>query len=82
MLHISWLPVSKRDAMLRWLDKAKGDPPVEQLAGREIRLTGGGAAMRIDDQACWLETASEVIVRLEGQPVQVLAPPDAPALAG
>ena len=82
MLHISWLPVSKRDAMLRWLDTAKGDPPVRQLGGREIRLTGGGAAMRIDDGACWLDTASEVIVRLEGQPVQILAPPAAPALAG
>lgn len=81
MLHISWLPVSKRDSMLRWLDKTKGDPPVKQLAGREIRLTGGGAAMRIDDQACWLGTGSEVIVRLEGQPVQVLAPAGAPALA-
>lgn len=82
MLHISWLPAARRDAMLRWLDKAKGVPPVTQLTGREIRVTGGGAVMRIDDQACWLESGSKVTVRLEGQPVQVLAPPDAPALAG
>lgn len=82
MLHISWLPTSRRAAMLRWLDGERGDPPVEQRAGREIRLAGGGAAMRIDDEACWLETGSEVVVRLEGAPVQVLAPTHAPALAG
>jgi diacylglycerol kinase (ATP) len=82
MLHISWLPVGRRAAMIRWLGKEQGDPPVEQRTGREIRLAGGGAAMRVDDEACWLEIGSEVTVRLEGAPVQVLAPPHAPALAG
>jgi len=82
MLHISWLPASRRAAMVRWLDKGNGDPPVEQRTGREIKVTGGGAMMRIDDQACWLETGSEVTIRLEGEPVQILAPADAPALAG
>ena len=82
MLHISWLPASRRDAMIRWLGSEKGVAPVEQRSGREIRLSGGGAAMRIDDRACRLKPGAEVIVRLEGGPVQVLAPPDAPALAG
>ena len=82
MLHISWLAAARREAMIRWLGKEKGAPPIEQRSGREMRLAGGGAAMRIDDRACRLKPGTEVIVRLEGQPVQVLAPPDAPALAG
>ena len=82
MLHISWLPARRRDAMIGWLGEEKGDPPLELCRGREIRLTGGEAAMRIDDEACWLEAGSEVIVRLEGEPVLVLAPTHAPALAG
>lgn len=82
MLHISWVPASRRRAMLRWLEAEQGDPPLVQRSGREIRLAGGGAMMRIDDEACWLDTESEIVVRLESEPVQVLAPAGAPALAG
>ncbi len=82
LLHISWLPADRRAGMIRWLGSEKGAPPVEQRSGREIRLAGGGAAMRIDDRACRLKPGSEVTVRLEGGPVQVLAPPEVPALAG
>jgi diacylglycerol kinase family enzyme len=82
LLHASWLPASRRAAMIRWLDKRKGDPPLEQRTGREIRVTGGGVTMRIDDGSRWLEPESEVAIRLEGEPVQILAPAGAPALAG
>ena len=81
-LHLSWLPAGRREAMRRWLDKAEGDPPVEQAGGQEVRISGGGAMMRIDDECCWLEPESEVTIRLEGEPVQILAPPAGPALAG
>jgi diacylglycerol kinase family enzyme len=82
LLHLSSVRAVKRKAMIGWLDKDEDAPPVEQRTGREIALKGGGIAMRIDDESCWLEPGSEVFIGLEGEPVQVLAPADAPALAG
>lgn len=82
LLHLSTVPAAKREAMIGWLDRDEGTPPVEQRTGREITLKGGGITMRIDDESCWLEPGSEVAIGLEGEPVQVLAPADAPALAG
>lgn len=82
LLHVSWLPAARRAAMTRWLGKRKSEPPLEQRTGREIRVTGGGVTMRIDDGSRWLEPGSEVVIRLEGEPVQILAPADAPALVG
>jgi diacylglycerol kinase (ATP) len=81
-LHVSWLPSRRRGAMRQWLDRRRGDPPVEQASAQEVRAQGGGAMMRIDDECCWLEPKSEVIIRLEGEPVQILAPAKGPALAG
>ena len=82
MLHLSWLMPPRREAMVRWVGASGHDPPLEQLAGREVTLTGGGVMMRIDDHSRWLEPRSQVTIRLEGEPVQVLAPAAAPALAG
>jgi diacylglycerol kinase (ATP) len=82
MLHISRVPVSAREAMMKWLGDERREPPLEQRSGREIRLVARtGAAMRIDDEALTLEPGAEVIVRLESEPVQILAPAEAPALA-
>lgn len=82
-LHVSGLREDGRAAMRRWLGGTRRtDPPVTQYSGREALVRGGGVMMRIDDECCWLETGSEVIVRLEGEPVQIVAPPDRPALAG
>ena len=82
ILHVSSVVAAKRKAMIGWLDRDEDAPPVEQRTGREITLKGGGVTMRIDDESCWLEPGSEVAIGLEGGPVQVLAPADAPALAG
>jgi len=84
-LHVAFLAASGRGAMLRWLadaDEDDADAPVRQLPGREIVVRGGGAAMRIDDESRGLKPESLVTIRLEGEPVQLLAPPEAPALAG
>jgi diacylglycerol kinase (ATP) len=81
-LHVSWLPARRRAAMREWLGRRQGDPPVEQASAQEVRARGGGAMMRIDDQCCWLEPKSKVTLRLEGEPVQILAPANGPALAG
>lgn len=81
-LHVSWLPARRRRAMREWLDEAKGAPPVEQVSAREVRVRGGGVMMRIDDESCWLKAKSEVTIRLEGEPVQILAPGAGPALVG
>lgn len=82
LLHLSFLPASRREAMLRWLASREGDPPVEQRTGREVKVTGGGIAMRIDDEGCELDSKAELTIALETEPVQVLAPPEAPALTG
>ena len=83
LLHVAFVREQDRDVMREWL---RGEPkegaPVEQGSGREVIVRGGGATMRIDDQCRWLEPESKVRIRLEGEPVQLLAPPDAPALAG
>ena len=82
-LQVAYLGKADRAAMRKWLgDGGKGRPPTRQRGGREVVVRGGGAMMRIDDECCWLEPESEVMVRIEGEPVQVLAPPEAPALAG
>jgi diacylglycerol kinase (ATP) len=82
-LHASGLREGDRAAMRAWLTgKGDVDPPVTQWSGREVVVRGGGVTMRIDDECCWLEPGSEVTIRLEGEPVQLLAPPDRPALAG
>jgi len=81
-LHIAFIRGSGRDALRDWLDREVGEAPVERLSGTEIRVKGGGAMMRIDDEHCWLEPDSEVTIRLEGAPVQILAPAHASALAG
>ena len=82
-LHVAFVRERARDAMRAWLrGDAERGAPVEQSSGREVTVRGGGAAMRIDDQCRWLEPGAEVAVRLEGEPVQLLAPPEAPALAG
>jgi diacylglycerol kinase family enzyme len=82
-LHVAFVREQDREAMREWL---RGEPkegaPVEQGSGREVIVRGGGATMRIDDQCRWLEPESKVRIRLEGEPAQLLAPPDAPALAG
>jgi len=82
-LHAAFLREPKRRAMLDWLDAGgAGEPPVERRAGTEARVLGGGATMRIDDEWRRLEVGAEVTVRLEGEPVQILAPAEGPALAG
>ena len=82
-LHVSWLPEAQRSAMAAWLGRGgRGDAPVETASGREAVIRGGGIMMRIDDESQWLEPGSEVTIRLEGEPVQILAPARAPALAG
>ena len=82
-LHASGLRADDRGAMRAWLaGKSEADPPVTQWSGREVLVRGGGVTMRIDDQCCWLEPGSEVTIRGEGEPVQLLAPPGRPALAG
>lgn len=82
-LHLSWLPAVRRAAMRDWLaDGGKGDAPVEQASGREAVVRGGGVMIRIDDESRWLEEEAEIRLRLEGAPVQILAPPEKPALAG
>ena len=82
-LHVSCLREADRAAMRARLSRARqADLPVAQWSGREVVVRGGGVMMRIDDECCWLEPKSEVTIRLEGEPVQLLAPADAPALAG
>ncbi len=82
-LHASGLREENRAAMRAWLaGTSEKEPPVTQWSGREVVVRGGGVTMRIDDECCWLEPGSEVTIRLEGEPVQLLAPPDRPALAG
>ena len=81
-LHIAFVRSGDREAMHRWLEHAKGDAPVERRSGTEVFVSGGGVTMRIDDEHCWLEPDSQVTIRLEGEPVQILAPADAPAMAG
>ncbi|WP_165357460.1 diacylglycerol kinase family protein [Sphingosinicella sp. CPCC 101087] len=82
-LHVSCLGESARGAMERWLESGE-DPrmPVEILTGHEVVVLGGGIMMRIDDECRWLKPDSKVSIRLECEPVQILAPPDRPALAG
>lgn len=80
--HVSWLPTGRRAVMQRWLAKVAGRPPLDQASAQEVRVTGGGVMMRIDDDCCWLEPESEVTLRLEGEPIQILAPAKAPALVG
>lgn len=79
-LCMATLKPSAREAMLAWLREPNGDPPVDQHIGRTIRVTGGGVPMRIDDKACALEEDREIVVRVQSQAVEVLAPPNAPAL--
>lgn len=82
-LHASGLREDGRAAMRAWLaGRSEADAPVSQWSGREAVVRGGGVTMRIDDESCWLEPGSQVTIRLEGEPVQLLAPPDRPALAG
>lgn len=81
-LHISFVRTADRAAMQRWLERGEGEAPVERCSGIEVMVSGGGTTMRIDDEHCWLEPDSRVSIRLEGEPVQILAPPDAPAMAG
>jgi diacylglycerol kinase family enzyme len=81
-LHVSCLAESARGAMVQWLE-SKGDSqmPVGLVSGHEVVVRGGGIMMRIDDECCWLDPDSKVSIRIEGEPVQILAPPDRPALA-
>lgn len=79
-LCMTTLKPSAREAMLAWLRDPSGAPPVDQHGGRTIRVTGGGVPMRIDDAPCALEEDREIVVRVQSEPVQVLAPPSAPAL--
>jgi len=81
-LHVAGLCERDRAAMRASLATRDPDLPVAQWTGREVVVRGGGVMMRIDDECCWLEPKSEVTIRLEGEPVQLLAPADAPALAG
>jgi diacylglycerol kinase family enzyme len=81
-LHIAFVRSSGREAMARWLELGEGEAPVERCSGSEAVVTGGGSTMRIDDEHDWLEPDSKVTIRLEGEPVQILAPADAPAMAG
>ena len=81
-IHIAFVRSSGREAMENWLEQGDGEAPVERCSGSEAVVRGGGAMMRIDDEHCWLEPDSKVTIRLEGEPVQMLAPADAPALAG
>ena len=82
LLHVASVPDANRERMIAWLGRDEAAPPLEQRAGREITLKGGGVTMRIDDESCWLKPGSDVAIGLEGEPVQVLAPADTPALAG
>lgn len=82
-LHLAWLRAADRAAMRRWLaGRRRSEAPVVQRAGAEVAVRGGGVTMRIDDECCWLAPGSEVRIRIEGEPVQLLAPPERPALAG
>ena len=82
-LHVAFVREQDRRMMQRWLggDTSK-DAPVEPRSAVEVVVRGGGIAMRIDDECRWLEPGAEVTVRLEGEPVQLLAPPETPSLAG
>jgi diacylglycerol kinase (ATP) len=79
---VTTLEPKAREAMLAWLRDPGGDPPVDQHSGRTVRIAGGDVPMRIDDEPCRLEADAEIVVRVQSEPVQVLAPPDGPALAG
>ena len=81
-LHVAFVRSSGRKSMEDWLERDEGEAPVERCSGSEAVVSGGGATMRIDDAHCWLEPGSKVTIRLEGEPVQLLAPADAPAMAG
>ncbi|MGQ0588090.1 MAG: diacylglycerol/lipid kinase family protein [Sphingosinicella sp.] len=80
-LCVTTLEPKAREEMLAWLKDPGGDPPVDQHIGRTVRIAGGDVPMRIDDEPCRLETGSEIIVRVQSESVQILAPPDDPALA-
>lgn len=82
-LDIAYLREGGRDALCAWLGgRRRAGAPVERIGGREIFVRGGGVRMRIDDASCGLDPKSEVTIRLEGEPVQILAPPGRPSLAG
>jgi diacylglycerol kinase family enzyme len=82
-LEIACLAESLRGRMEEWLrSHSDREMPTSLMSGREVVVRGGGVTMRIDDRCCWLEPESMVTIRLEGEPVQILAPPDRPALAG
>ncbi len=81
-LHIAFVRTRDRETMQRWLEGGEDAAPVERCSGTEVVVTGGGATMRIDDEHDWLEPNTEVTIRLAGEPVQSLAPADAPAMAG
>lgn len=82
-LSISCLGKDDAEAMAKRLKSDRTDSlPVDQFQGREVVVRGGGVAMRIDDESCWLEPGSDVTIRLEGEPVHILAPSERPALSG
>ena len=82
-LHVAWLREDARDAMLDWL---RGDrdvaTPVEQRPTTAVAIHGGDATMRIDDRTFYLPPESSVTLRIESQPIQLLAPPEQAALKG
>jgi diacylglycerol kinase (ATP) len=82
-LHVAWLREDARGAMLDWLEGDRDtDAPVEQRSGTAIAIRCGDAPMRIDDAFCTLPAGSAVTLRIESEPVQLLAPPDQQALMG
>jgi diacylglycerol kinase family enzyme len=81
-LDVAHLRAADRARMRDWLERDEGGMPTAARTGREVTIRGGGTMMRIDDECCWLEPKSEVMLRIEGEPVQILAPPETPALAG
>lgn len=83
LLQLSWLTECRRKAMRDWLDAGgRGQAPVETRAARVVRIRGGAAALRIDDESCLLEPGSELTIGIEAEPLQILAPARILALAG
>lgn len=76
-LDVVFLRSANRDRFRRWVAAGgKGAPPLERTSGRRAVVRGGPAAMRIDDECRCLEPDCEVIVELEREPFEILAPPE------